>query len=535
MPSRRHLLMLDCIAALVVVGASVYVQWGTGIPDPDTFYHARVATMIRDTRAPVQSFPYLTETVLADAYVDHHFLYHVLLIPFVAFGDPLVGMRIATVLAIGIAAFLFLRLIRSWGSWWGPLLVPLLFVTRNLWFRLNLQKAPAVSLIFFALGIMALTSRRRRPLWVGIVAALYVLLYNGWPVLVLSALAILGGELLAARMSDPPLNGGKSPLSGGSNSAIATAGGLLAGVVLGLLIHPNFPTNLGFSWLHIVQIGAINAKNLFGLGAEWYPYAPLELLKDSSVAGAFVVAALALFFSSLRLKAEPRLDEQAIGRALGLTLLFAIFLPLAVKSRRHIEYALPAIILWIGYFLGMMQPFAKSVVVPWVKRSVSSIPWMFKWAPAILFCISILLVSVYQVVTARGQFANGWRKDHLLGASRYLDAHTRPGAIVLNGSWADPPFLLYHSLHNRYVVALDPTFAYARSPERFLRWQEISQGRFSGDLGAAAASYGAEAVLITHGSDAAYLLFAKSKQFREVYKDNEAAIFIPVQNRFASL
>src|SRR3989338_1290856 len=79
---------------LIFFGA---LEWSRIFADPDSFYHAKMASLMLK-QGVVKNFPWLVFTDLPQIYTDHHFLYHLLLIPFVWKINPLVGIKIATVL-----------------------------------------------------------------------------------------------------------------------------------------------------------------------------------------------------------------------------------------------------------------------------------------------------------------------------------------------------------------------------------------------------------------------------------------------------
>ena len=90
----------------------LYFHSNATFADPDSYYHTKIALLIRDTGI-VQDFPWLQFTVLKEYYIDHHFLYHVLLVPFVTFFPPLVGMKVATLVFASAAITMFFWLLRS--------------------------------------------------------------------------------------------------------------------------------------------------------------------------------------------------------------------------------------------------------------------------------------------------------------------------------------------------------------------------------------------------------------------------------------
>ena len=81
------------------------IQFSTpNLPDNDGFYHIKFAWLMR-TEGLKPEFPYLPVSILnANDFYDHHFLYHVALIPF-TFGDLLFGAKLAAVTFSALPGF----------------------------------------------------------------------------------------------------------------------------------------------------------------------------------------------------------------------------------------------------------------------------------------------------------------------------------------------------------------------------------------------------------------------------------------------
>jgi len=78
---------------------------GPAILDNDGYYHIRWAAMLRENWPHLPAFKALPLTTLNEqSYVDHHYLFHVLLIPF-TMGDLRIGAKLAAVSAVVIYAF----------------------------------------------------------------------------------------------------------------------------------------------------------------------------------------------------------------------------------------------------------------------------------------------------------------------------------------------------------------------------------------------------------------------------------------------
>jgi hypothetical protein len=82
--------------------------------DPDSFYHVKMALLMRD-QGTIHNFPWLGLTTLGQHYTDQHYLYHVLLIPFVTALPPLIGMKLATVFFAAAFMTTFYWFLRTFG------------------------------------------------------------------------------------------------------------------------------------------------------------------------------------------------------------------------------------------------------------------------------------------------------------------------------------------------------------------------------------------------------------------------------------
>ncbi len=75
-----------------------YIQFSTtGMVDVDAYYHTKMADLIR-TEGFKPEFKWLPLTILnAKDYVDHHFLFHVFLVPFTLVGNLVLAGKLGTV------------------------------------------------------------------------------------------------------------------------------------------------------------------------------------------------------------------------------------------------------------------------------------------------------------------------------------------------------------------------------------------------------------------------------------------------------
>jgi hypothetical protein len=102
---------ITIIEALVIfllfVAGMAFIQFASpNMPDNDGFYHIKLAQLMR-IEGLKPEFIWLPQTILGpDEFYDHHFLYHVALIPF-TLGDLRIGAKWS---AVTFAALAFMAI-----------------------------------------------------------------------------------------------------------------------------------------------------------------------------------------------------------------------------------------------------------------------------------------------------------------------------------------------------------------------------------------------------------------------------------------
>ena len=151
------------VVFLAIASLLIVIEARPAFPDPDSFYHARMAVMIRDVGF-IRTFPWLSETVLAKSYVDHHMLYHILLIPFVTVFDPMVGMKVAAALFGVIAFYALYRLLKAMKAPCPEWLTLVAALSSSFLYRMSLPRAPSLSIALLIAAVWALIAKK--PRWV---------------------------------------------------------------------------------------------------------------------------------------------------------------------------------------------------------------------------------------------------------------------------------------------------------------------------------------------------------------------------------
>ncbi len=512
---------ISFIVLLVLQAAPVF-------SDPDSFYHAKMALLIRD-QGIIHTFPWLNLTVLGQHYTDQHFLYHVLLIPFVTWFPPLVGLKLATVFfGAGVVTVAY-WMMRQLGVRGAFLYALILLFSRPFSFRMSLAKAPSTSLIILLLGLTWIFQYRlRRLFWLAFV---YVWYYGGFALLGIAAavqatVSVLHNRCITGHDSHRFVQKIKALVGRHSRTPrvrrlnlgllISVFGGLLAGI----MINPYFPNNISFYYHQVINIGVINFQKVIGVGGEWYPYGLINLIAN----GAFASILLVLAIIGLLVRAK-----QQTKATWTLFILTVFFFFLTLKSRRYVEYYIPfAIIFSASSISGALAGLQLHRVWGEFRRLM-----LRQRIGQILLGLAGVYISLAAGFVAGRDFHNeqrdlqhGFRTDELASASAWLEANTPVGSRVVHSDWDEFPLLFYHNTHNTYIVGLDPTFLYKADQDRYWAWANITLGKFQGDVyRAVTTTLDSRYVMVTSDHIGMDSYFRTNDRFLKRYQDSEATIY----------
>ena len=436
------------------------VQFSTpDLPDNDGFYHIKLAYLMR-TEGLKPDFVWLPLSILnRREFYDHHFGFHVALIPF-TFGDLRLGAKWAAVFFASLAFMSVWNLlknqrIRPAGLWaFGLLAISDAFI-----YRMSIPRAQSLSLAVLIVAVDWLLRRKFARLI--LLAALYVWLYDAFPLLLLTAgIYVLATGLIERRLDPRPV--------------------LFVGVgtAAGLFVNPYFPHDVVFAVLHILP--KLVATTAASVGNEWYPYETAQLLKNSFLAlAAFVSGALALGLSARRMQLRTAFSF----------LLACLFGLMLFQARRFIEYFPPfalifAIFAWTPV---IALPSAKPVDRDFKtarKGTASGIAARVppalgiairRWFPAAAL-IAVLLPGIVSTFNqARASMQTSKSYETYAAASAWLVRSTPPGSRVFQTDWDDFPRLFYYNTHNTYLVGLDPTYMQTYDAGLYDLWVDITR------------------------------------------------------------
>lgn len=473
-------------AGLLTVFVALFatIQFATpNLIDNDAYFHIKFAQVMRE-QGFLPAFIWLPLTILkADVYFDHHFLYHVLLIPF-TYGDLREGGKWAGVI---IPAFTFLAawlVLRGQKVPYAALWTLGLFaLSEGFLYRMSMTRAQSLSLLILLVSLHLLLSRRFR--WLLPLAFLYVWSYNAFPlILVLVGSYVAACWLLEGRLELAPL------------------GYAVLGLGLGLIINPYFPDNLSFIYHHLAP--KLTETTATKVGTEWYPYSTWILVENSGLALlAFIAGAFALGLQERRM-------STATATLLLLATLFGLML---FKSRRFIEYY-PAFV-WLFCGLAWGPLFQK-----WLQRK--------RWMNTVLPLGLMLLLTpaiAFTVQAAQAELQESKPYQRYAEAATWLEEHTPAGSRVFQTDWDDFTRLYFYNTHNTYTLGLDPTYMQLYDAELYELWVAITRGKVEAPGQVIADTFGAAYVLTDLDHERFLEQAEADSRLKEVHRDQYAAVF----------
>jgi hypothetical protein len=484
---------------LVFMVGMTIVQFATpDMPDNDGFYHIKLAQIMR-LEGLIPAFPWLPLSILnAREFSDHHFLFHIALIPF-TFGDLRLGAKWASVVFASLAFlsvwWLFHRQRLPYAFLWA---LGLMGVSEAFLFRMSIARAQSLSLAFLALGLNLLLEKKYR--WLLPLTFVYVWLYDAFPLILLVCAAyVLAMLLIDRRLELRPL----------------VYAGL--GISLGLLINPYFPDNLVFLFRHLAP--KLAETTTVSVGSEWYPYSTSQIMKNSPLALlAFLSGVLALGLSGRRMDVRT-------AASLFLAAMFGLML---FQARRFVEY-FPAFALIFTAFA--WTPVIKARLFMPERRPVGRglVETLERHISGLILALVLVIGLWVTIPAAQGSLRTSAPYDLYARASAWLAANTSEGERVFQTDWDDFPRLFFYNSRNTYLVGLDPTYLQLYNPDLYSLWVDTTQGKVERPSQVISNRFGARYVI----SDLKHRDFLSRARddpsLIEVYQDYQAVIFQVIQ------
>ena len=465
--SESSIRILQFVAGAIVIGIIFWqLQFSTNAiccGDFDGYYHVKWSRVLWEgikSRSFPPAFPWLPMTTLDPKdYVDHHLLFHIFQIPFVAFSDPRLGAKIASAIFAGLAVlscfWLLLKYRIRFPLVW---LIAVLACAQPCLFRMNMAKAPPFAIIYLIIAIHLFFKRKSWPLLP--LALIFTWTYDLFVLLIMATVFwVITVAVTEFKVEWRPLVY------------------VLVGCVLGLVVNPYFPHNLQLLWEHI-QIKVTTEAFPTKVGSEWYPYDSWQFLANQAVACMAMVAGYIAF--------EPS-ERQRAHRPLFFLLFSTTLMLMTARWRRIAEYFPPFAVLFAAFAI---QPWLEGFrayprrlpeeyleeLKPFLDHSRSTVRELIPTIAALCVALVLSIVLFLNLRATVHEIGESEAHDYYRAGAEWLRANVPPGQIVFNTDWDDFPRLFYFDSSHYYVSGLDPNYLYDKDPDLSRLYDRITLG-----------------------------------------------------------
>ncbi len=451
--------------------------------DWDGYYHIKWSSLIWENFKHgkwLPTFEWLPLTVLNPTlYADHHFLFHLLQIPFLWFFEPVTAAKTATVVFSTLAIFSVYWMLFRYGVKHQLIWLAAIMTCSNAFFyRMNMAKAPPLTIIISVLGIHLLFQRKY--VWLLPLMFAFVWTYSLFPLLWLAA--IIWTVIIAwneRKFEWRPF------------------GFTTAGMILGNVINPYFPNNIYLFIEHLTQKFKIGGDFVVAVGGEWYAYSGQELLMNFPIALLAMLVGYILFVPR-----GGKLPEKAAFFLAFTTILLAS----QFRSKRFAEYFPPFAILFVAFsWNAFKRPQAAELpeefmsdIGPYfdVQKPTEQQAW---WAAARRASVWVLGIAlcIFWMYNLTGLHSWGFNEPGMIDnitsnepADKYQRAmewatsldetgaqNIPKGEMIFECTWDDFPKLFFYDTDHTYVYGLDPNYLYSADPDLYKLLKDLTEGK----------------------------------------------------------
>jgi len=524
----RAVRMIYLVFGLIAIAMTMaFTQFQTDAiccGDWDGYYHIRWSALLWESFSQgrwLPTFEWLPLTVLnPQDYADHHFLFHLLQIPFLWFFEPVMAAKVAAVVFATLAVFSVYWLIYRYGIDYQIIwLLGLLTCASMFYYRMNMAKAPPLTIIITVIGIHLLFERKY--VWLLPLMFAFVWTYSLFPLLWFAA--IIWTIIIAwneRRLEWRPF--------------AYTTGGM----ILGNIVNPYFPNNIKLFFEHFWTKFKVAEDFAVAVGGEWYPFSGMELLTHFPVALAAMLIGYILFMPR-----NGKLPEKATFFLIFVSILLAA----QFRSKRFAEYFPPFAILFVAFSWDAFRRNSRPDLPEDVRRELEPFfdadkpsqdeAWWGGLKQAAVWTLGVVLFAVY-LFNMVGFHYFKVEQNGLVSDIRSNEPNTRysramawandnipQGERIFNCNWDDFPKIFYYDQKHSYVYGLDPNYLYSENPDLYKDLIDITSAKPDDPAPMIRERFGANYVFAdAKENDDLIIKMLDSGWAETVYEDDEARI-----------
>ncbi len=451
---------------LLALAILFWIRWGFlctgGEYEPDCFFHARIAEQGPSVFC-AKKFPWLTKSSWAEQFSDKELGFHFLLWGFIRIGK-LFGLtneypfHCQVLFFDAILLFLFNVLLfrqKIKPAWLYNILLITAFLPIT--YRLLSLRAYLLSMSLSALILILFMEKsfrtwRWRFALLGGIGFAASWCYSSPHLLLFMILPFVCADFLANRKWLP---------------LFLTPGSFLAGILLGLTIHPQFPNSFIIfkeQCIDVILAFFLHVKDIPVMGGNEFYASTLNFIAMGFYGYPLLILSIIAFLVVYRKQLFPQ-DWQKDSIFNGLLLLTISLTAISYKIFRFTEYSIIPQCFALAVILSRIQQGLKAKEPQQQNSSPNSavrcIGFSTLYAGAITaFCAICSYIQIFNIPS------HGMGQYPCVPLADWIEEKNIPkGTIIANTIWSSFPMLYYSLPEYRFTWGLDPAFSWEKAPD----------------------------------------------------------------------
>lgn len=428
---------LGVLAVIAFLGV-IFQFASPNIYDPDGFYHIRHAWLYRTEGFLNSSFPWAQYSVINKYQADIWYGFHIFITPFTYFNNLTYGIKYGAIFITITALLIFFWAVKKL-SIKKPIVWTLLFFfsVPDVHYRLLMLRPHALTLALSILIFYFAAQRKYTGVFITSALIAFMHLALSWiPFLVVAIISLT--YLILDKLLEIKLI-----LSN------------IIGLVIGLIIRPNFIGALKIAYTQVVQLAIEKFNNTpLRFGTELKPgNSPSVLSHEILPLAILLLLAIGIVVAS-RKKLNLMDLEKRIGIISGIVLSFIFGVLTIFVARRGMDLFSGFSLITLGLVLSNFDFF------------------IYKKHLELFGAISLFFISAttYNTLYYSWQYIRQAPKpDTFKESALWLKTNSQPGEIVFNTHWDNFSALFFWNQNNYYINGMDPIFQYAFDKSLYLK------------------------------------------------------------------
>jgi hypothetical protein len=388
------------------------------------------------TFGPKYDFHWARYSTFACNFADKDFLYHLTLVPLTYFGDMFTGMKLATCVYAIFLLLVFYFCLRRYSS---PIFIPYLlvaFIISSAFLHALCRARPMVPVM--ALTLLFIHHQIKKNFSVlFILALIYALTHVSSPYLLLFSVIAESVRLLSDREFY-------------WKNVCATG----LGVIVGFLVHPNFPNNLMVFYINGIKVPVFALKWGIELGAEFFPIST----RDLAFQYPFIIIGLIVLIVCASARTAGAKTSTRIWMAVA-----CFFFIFSFFSQRYLIHLYPLFLVSVGAYMA-------DTVRPEI--------FLNKLKSAILILVAALIAGFFSVSTFKDfrklSISENIIARHYIAAANWMSKNLPKTELVFHANWSDSQYFIGLNPQNDYYVTLDPTYMFFWNKAKYSLYRDLA-------------------------------------------------------------